>query len=453
MLATARRSAVAAALAGVSLGATALGATALRVTALPAAGASPPPAACFGSSSGPGPAVNSFWLATTTGSVYAFDNAATLHGAGNFTGTLADVVPDLSYTGGLTPQLGSTQGYWMVGTAGQVVARGIAATYPPATPGARPAGPVSDLTATANGKGYWVVSADGDVTAYGDARPFGVGHDPATGPGHVVRLVATPDGRGYWLLSADGQVQGFGDATAYGPRPGSGPTGQVVDLASTADGKGYWELTSTGSIYSFGDAHYYGAHPLAAATDPAEKLVADAAGTGYWIEDQNGTSWAFGSAVHAGCGAFDDPFNPVGSPPLEALVVRPVTVGDKAVLFALSQLGKPYRLGGTGPANYDCSGLVYRSYLSVTGKALPRTAADQYHAGGTHVPWTGLQTGDILFSSSNPANWQDIGTDALYVGGGALVEADVPAVQTWSVQSWAPPSKSGLMAEGVHPSP
>lgn len=166
----------------------------------PAAAA--PGITCIGPSAGPGPAVDSFWLATTSGAVYAFNDAMNLHGAGVFSGTLADVVPD-HVAGAFVGSLAAAEGYWLVSTAGKVVARGIAATYPAAVPGSVPATPVSDLTPVPGAKGYWLVSANGDVTAYGAARSYGAGHDPASGPGHVIRLVSTPDGKGYWLLSAE----------------------------------------------------------------------------------------------------------------------------------------------------------------------------------------------------------------------------------------------------------
>ena len=55
------------------------------------------------------------------------------------------------------------------------------------------------------------------------------------------------------------------------------------------------------------------------------------------------------------------------------------TVADRAVVFALAQVGKPYVLGGNGPAVFDCSGLVQQAYLTA-GVKLPRLASQQRFA-------------------------------------------------------------------------
>lgn len=51
-------------------------------------------------------------------------------------------------------------------------------------------------------------------------------------------------------------------------------------------------------------------------------------------------------------------------------VVLPTRI--RALNWAKSQYGKPYRYGGTGPGGYDCSGLVMMAYRHA-GISLPRT--------------------------------------------------------------------------------
>jgi hypothetical protein len=91
------------------------------------------------------------------------------------------------------------------------------------------------------------------------------------------------------------------------------------------------------------------------------------------------------------------------------------------VAFALSQLGKPYEWAAEGPNSYDCSGLVFASYLSV-GVKLPRVANNQYGA-GQPVLASQLLPGDLIFFSTNPSDWRQIHHVAMYIGNGKVVQA------------------------------
>ena len=98
------------------------------------------------------------------------------------------------------------------------------------------------------------------------------------------------------------------------------------------------------------------------------------------------------------------------------------TSGDRAVVFALAQVGKPYVLGGNGPAVFDCSGLVQQAYLTA-GVKLPRLASQQRFA-GTRVSIDSLRAGDLLYyqDGSSPRK----GHISMYVGDGLVVEAANP---------------------------
>ncbi|MGH8959777.1 MAG: C40 family peptidase [Jatrophihabitantaceae bacterium] len=87
----------------------------------------------------------------------------------------------------------------------------------------------------------------------------------------------------------------------------------------------------------------------------------------------------------------------------------------QAVRFALAQVGKPYVFGAAGPDSYDCSGLTMRAWGSA-GVSLPHSAADQYNY-GTHIPFSALQPGDLMFYYS------PIGHVTIYAGDGLMVSA------------------------------
>jgi hypothetical protein len=370
-----------------------------------------------------------YWLVDTAGRVWPFGGAENFGGVPPGAGLASPVVAVSA-----TPDGG---GYWLAAADGTVFAEGGARLYGPAAAGLNT--PVVGIAPTPDGLGYWLVSADGAVYSFGDARYFGSLKTGPSGPA-VVRLVPTPDGAGYWLLDAGGGVYSFGDARSFGselvPSPGRPSPGRAfVDMAPTPDGLGYWLLDAAGTVYSFGDARDAGSAPVPTGGDPAENIVPGPGGAGYWVVDQNGAATPLGGAG--------------GGPAAQALLFSPDTAGDRAVLFALSQLGKPYLWGGTGPRGYDCSGLAYRSWYEATGTYIPRIAAAQFHGAGPAVPWQDLQAGDLVFWGSNRAKWQSVYHTAIYVGGGEVVEAVEKTVQLSTMYQWG---GRDLMSHGVRPS-
>jgi cell wall-associated NlpC family hydrolase len=88
--------------------------------------------------------------------------------------------------------------------------------------------------------------------------------------------------------------------------------------------------------------------------------------------------------------------------------------------FLAAQLGKPYLWGGTGPASWDCSGLMMVAWEQV-GLRLPRTAADQYaYTQSAAVPLSALQPGDLVFWGPSAAGIHHV---AIYVGAGQILDA------------------------------
>jgi cell wall-associated NlpC family hydrolase len=97
------------------------------------------------------------------------------------------------------------------------------------------------------------------------------------------------------------------------------------------------------------------------------------------------------------------------------LAAAPSAAAEKAVEFALAQVGKPYVWGAAGPYSFDCSGLTMASWAHA-GVSLPHSAADQYNY-GTHVPLSELVPGDLIFF------YQPIGHVTIYIGNGMMVSA------------------------------
>ena len=363
-----------------------------------------------------------FWLATTAGQVWSFGDAGAF-------GSLAGASLNKPIVG-IAPTA-DRQGYWLVASDGGIFSFGDAAFYG-STGSYRLNKPIVGMAPTASGQGYWMVASDGGIFSFGDAAFNGsTGSYRLNKP--IVGMAPTASGQGYWLVASDGGIFSFGDAAFHGSTGSYRLNRPIVAMAPASDGAGYWLLASDGGVFSFGSAGFHGSTGGDPTPDPAETIVAAPHTDGYWIVDQNGTAHPFGAAD--------------GAPPVQGLMFSGVTAGDRAVLFALSQLGKPYIWGGNGPNGYDCSGLALASWKSA-GVTFARVANDQYHTAGPAVPLAALQAGDLVFWGSNLADWTTVYHTALYVGGGGIVESTGDHVQTNSLDQWG---LDDLMPNGVRP--
>jgi cell wall-associated NlpC family hydrolase len=111
-----------------------------------------------------------------------------------------------------------------------------------------------------------------------------------------------------------------------------------------------------------------------------------------------------GGSSGGGGGGSDAPINP-----------PPSSGGSSVVAAALSQLGVPYRWGGSSPGEgFDCSGLTMWAYAQA-GVSLPHNAAAQ-HSMGTPIDRSNLQPGDLVFFNGDSHM-------GMYIGGGQFVHA------------------------------
>jgi cell wall-associated NlpC family hydrolase len=100
------------------------------------------------------------------------------------------------------------------------------------------------------------------------------------------------------------------------------------------------------------------------------------------------------------------------------VATRAVVLGADIVRSARRFIGAPYRLGGTTPRAFDCSGFV-RYVFALHGVPLPRTAHEQAAVGEAPAPDDSLEQGDLLFF------WGGHGAQhiAIYVGGDSIIHA------------------------------
>jgi peptidoglycan DL-endopeptidase CwlO len=105
---------------------------------------------------------------------------------------------------------------------------------------------------------------------------------------------------------------------------------------------------------------------------------------------------------------------------LASFVAPNLTVSD-AVSYAEEQLGKPYLFGGTGPAAFDCSGLVMMAYRAA-GVTIPRTSELEW-ADLPHVTAAKVQSGDLVFFAGADGTPKAPGHVGLVIGKNLMIEA------------------------------
>ena len=104
-----------------------------------------------------------------------------------------------------------------------------------------------------------------------------------------------------------------------------------------------------------------------------------------------------------------------------AAFVAPNAIVSQAVSYAEAQLGKPYLFGGTGPAAFDCSGLVMMAYRAA-GVNIPRTSQQQF-AQLPSVPAAKVVPGDLVFFAGSDGTPAAPGHVGLVIGKNTMIEA------------------------------
>ncbi|EPH45423.1 hypothetical protein STRAU_1493 [Streptomyces aurantiacus JA 4570] len=99
----------------------------------------------------------------------------------------------------------------------------------------------------------------------------------------------------------------------------------------------------------------------------------------------------------------------------------PSARGERALRYAVKQIGKPYAWGAEGPSAFDCSGLTQRAW-GVAGRGIPRTSQQQW-ARLPRVPLRQLRPGDLVVYFPKATHV------AIYLGRGKVVHAPRPGAR------------------------
>ncbi len=373
----------------------------------------------------------SYWVANPNGQVWNFGAAADY-------GDLGSITPNKPIIG-MTPTT-SNSGYWLVASDGGIFSFGDA-KFHGSTGSIKLNKPIVGMAPTPSGKGYWMVASDGGIFSYGDAQFYGsTGSIKLNKP--IVGMTPTPSGKGYWLIATDGGVFCFGDAPFHGSTGSFKLNKPITSMTAMPGSTGYWMVASDGGIFAFGAARFYGS---AGGTSDNSFVRIESApdGKGYWLIRNGGGSIAYGTAM----GSIASSANTAGRPVI-GLVYNITGPYDLAVLWAMSQSGKPYVWGGNGPDGYDCSGLVQQAWIQ-GGITLPRVANDQYDFRGRSLPLSEARAGDLVFWGKDPNDPRSVYHVAIYVGGNNVIMAPKPGDVVRTAPIWT----TELMPYVIRPRP
>lgn len=120
----------------------------------------------------------------------------------------------------------------------------------------------------------------------------------------------------------------------------------------------------------------------------------------------------------SGCAGVESTRRPQPEPIPEAPAPVIESSGERIAATAQQLVGSPYRFGGSGPEDFDCSGLVFYVHRE-NGIDVPRTAAEQFLL-ARPVMLDELQAGDLIFFRNGGPEVNHVG---VYVGKGAMVHA------------------------------
>jgi len=130
------------------------------------------------------------------------------------------------------------------------------------------------------------------------------------------------------------------------------------------------------------------------------------------------------------CGASgtgQPPSGPAGQHGLPASYTVPAGTSPAAaaaVTSALTELGKPYVFGASGPAAYDCSSLMVAAWAA-GGHGLSRTTYTQIYD-GTPTTAARLAPGDLVLTPGSEGTLASPGHVGMFIGRGLVVEAPHP---------------------------